>query len=175
MVPARVDEIQPKTVRTFSRNEQHGVWYPGMNLRLSWRGGMLPRPDLLQGSFSPFTSQEGTECFRVQHAASLEHFTEPGHMQKWIWCPICDDSKLSSPYASMPRILECSVEENCKRGAEVIVSQDSRPSFMDCHQWMTFATLRAFPLQQVPKLCAVLHGGVLMDALDEIEVRQPTF
>jgi hypothetical protein len=45
---------------------------------------------------------------------------------------------------------------------------------MDCDQWKLLASLRAFPLQQVPKLCAVLHGGVLTDALDKTEVQQPT-
>jgi hypothetical protein len=168
-----VRDIQPKTVREFSRSKLHGVWYPGMDLKLSWRGGKLPRPDLPEEPFTPFVSQNSPECLRLQKAVSL-HFTEPGKMRKWTWCPVWDISKLSSPYISMPRIQEQSVEEDCLRGAEVIVSQNCRPSFMDCDQWKSFASLRAFPLQQVPKLCAVLHGGVLSEALDKREVQQPT-
>jgi hypothetical protein len=164
--PATLAEVQPKNVRLFSQNLSHGVWYPGLDLQLSWQGGILPRPDLPKGLMSPFVSSRGPMA--SQQAAALEHFTEPGPMQKWMQCAILGPSLLSTSINTFPELMERTEREDRKRGAIVIASQRSRPSWLDAQQWEKFATLRAFPLQQVPRLCAALN--LLTEALGTPEV-----
>lgn len=81
-------------VRASSREAGHGVWYPGLDLQLSWQGGLLPRTDLVQCAFTPFVpaAHRATVC-----AAALIHFTEPGPMRGWMHSPMIGPSHLATP------------------------------------------------------------------------------
>jgi hypothetical protein len=138
-------------------------------MQLSWCGGRLPRPDLPQGGFSPFSSNQVASD--SQQAAALKHFTEPGLMQQWMQCATVAPSKLSTTHAPLPAIREQTEREDRTRGNRVVVHQHMRPERMSAQQWGLFASLRAYPLQQVSRLCAVLHSGALTEFLDMAEVR----
>lgn len=155
-------------VRAFSQDVGHGVWYPGLDLQLSWHGGLLPRPDLPKAAFSPFVEPASRNAVSM---AALLRFTEPGSVRAWTRCPVIGPSRLSTGIKVFPAFKEASDADDKKRGAAVIAWQSQRPACLSAEQWLTYGALRCYPLLQMQRLCAALRDSVLAEVLSAPEVR----
>ena len=138
-----------------------GVWYPGLEQRLLWCGG-----DVLQTTATVRGGPPAIEPFPERtvevQAAALRHFTERCELeQRWLSMPTVAPSRLAaaSRRASLPALQDATDGEHRTRGNAPLAQQ--APQDFSQAQWLKLATLRAFPMTQLPQLCALLQDGDL--------------
>jgi hypothetical protein len=155
-----------RNVRHYDRAQGHGMWYPSFDNCLLWQGGTIPRSDL--GGTSP--SNPFPELGVEGHLATVHFFTEPGPLAKWMRMPTRALSRLGSfcDNRTAPLLLEdCDQLTHCVRGNAVLAFQCDKPEHFSNLQWQVLAGLRAYPMTQLPLLCAALQDGSLHSVLHD--------
>lgn len=143
MSPFRVpteEEIQPRSVMSFSTPD-YGIWSPeelGRVACMRWFGGQFPI-DERHGYFNPFSG-------RIPRAVTIRYFTET----------FPEEYSLMQP--AMPQDDELA---SLSRGNMYVAELYSKPDWLNKNEYITFGSLRAYPNQQIRKICAVLHDRSL--------------
>eukprot|EP00961_Rhodomonas_salina_P257698 3482550-Rhodomonas_salina.4 len=122
------------------RTKMCGVWYPNAHQpKMGW----LKRRRWMD----PFAKIP--EAVRVMcHTEKLAtHSNDPGvEKLQWAMAQLCDSS---GKHAS------------ASRGNWAIVLQDLRPAWLTKHEFLEFGSLRAYPLQQLRKMCIAIKARSL--------------
>ncbi|CAM9398568.1 unnamed protein product [Choristocarpus tenellus] len=126
-----------------------GIWHPDILApgRMGWKGsGFIG--DTLSAMTNPFSPVIPTACV-------VEYYTErlPDRSQSLQW--------------AMPQYGW--KDTSSKRGNMAISRQDEKPDWLEKQGYLSFGALRAFPRQQLRKLCVILHEKLL--PLGESSVR----
>jgi hypothetical protein len=164
--PQEAVKPRSRNVRDYDRAQGHGMWYPSFDNCLLWQGGTIPRSDL--GGTSP--SNPFPELGVEGHLATVHFFTEPGPLAKWMRMPTRALSRLGSfcENRTAPSLLEdCDQLTHCVRGNAVLAFQSDKPEHFSNLQWQVLAGLRAYPMTQLPLLCAALQDGSLHSVLHD--------
>ena len=125
-----------------------GVWHPDDIApgRMMWKGGRY-KGDRKGSSFNPFSSLVQPEWMVVEHTERLME---------------------SSLQWAMPQRGFASTD--CTRGNLAIATQGDAPTWLDKVAYITFGSLRAYPLLQLRKLAVALRERSL--PLDQPDVRR---
>eukprot|EP00899_Mesostigma_viride_P003650 jgi/Mesvir1/13286/Mv16551-RA.1 len=121
-------------------HKHDGIWHPdGLSPTLGWQGcGCAPA--VPYGLYNPFAA--------IPHQMTVDYFTEllpsrPGSSLQW----------------AMPQYGTDNTDTT--RGNIAIAEQISRPAWMSKPQYLAFGALRAYPNQQVRKMCVALRDKLL--------------
>lgn len=133
----REDAMRPSHIDNYT-DSWHGVWhpdtlYPGM----VWKGSDCSA-DAFSGSFNPFS--------QVKHTDMVDYFTEKlaGEAKHLQW--------------AMPQY---GAQVAANRSNLAISAQNSKPSWLSKPGFFDFGSLRAYPFQQLRKLCVALRERTL--------------
>jgi hypothetical protein len=153
-------------VEDYDLSLQHGVCFPEPGIQLVW--------------YHPPCSRKGLSGMRAQQAmrvnlqtsdavaAMRELFVDSGPISQLAIAPsVLGPSKLVP--STTP--VEPATDEHKKRSNTILASQALRPSGLSQDAWMTLGQLRAYPMTQLPLLCAALQEGALSEVLDDPDVR----
>ena len=142
--PPPESEVRLRDVMCY-RNHDDGVWHPDqLQPTMQWYGGdfALDRFPLDQASraFDPAKLQD-------THRTTADYFTErfPG--------PDCERIQWT--------LVQYGQATASSRGNRTLTSQDAKPAWLTKPQFISFAGLRAYPRQQLRKLCAALRTRAL--------------
>eukprot|EP00899_Mesostigma_viride_P018047 jgi/Mesvir1/26243/Mv05721-RA.1 len=117
-----------------------GIWHPdGLTPTLGWQGCEFA-PAVSQGLYNPFAA--------IRHQMTVDYFTER-----------LPSGRASSLQWAMPQY--GADDTDATRGNIAIAEQTSRPLWMSKPQYLAFGALRAFPNQQVRKMCIALRDKLL--------------
>ena len=132
--PPKPGHIGPKCIKEFSSSSQ-AVWHPdNMFHFVLWKGGEFPLNDR-KGYFNP--------SFQIDKNFLSEYFTEK------------IDSKFQYTLTLYGK------QTNGDRSNIPIANQNDKPACLGKFSWLRFASLRAYPKQQLRKLCCILSENSL--------------
>ena len=133
-VPAKKGHVGPADVTELTSSSQ-SVWHPNFDVMghpiILWNGGEFHLDSRDKMFFNPF--KPINECLIV------DNFTER----------IDENIKFT--------LTQYEKHTAATRSNEAIAKQKNKPDCMNKFQWFTFASLRAYPNQQLRKLCCALN------------------
>ena len=133
-VPAKKGHVGPADVTELTSSSQ-SVWHPNFDVMghpiILWNGGEFHLDSRDKMFFNPF--KPINECLIV------DNFTER----------IDENIKFT--------LTQYDKHTAATRSNEAIAKQKNKPDCMNKFQWFTFASLRAYPNQQLRKLCCALN------------------
>eukprot|EP00892_Ulva_mutabilis_P000059 jgi/Ulvmu1/10053/UM059_0103.1 len=139
-----------------------GVWWPMPELaHRRWRGGPIARYSSVK-TIDPFAPRD--------HAAIAAAYTERGVYHEWLKVATVEEASrlclragaCGGSCCSRYRLQDTAAEVEAVRGNRVLAEQMDRPQGMSPENWQAFASLRAYPLQQLRVLCIALREGHLL-------------
>ena len=138
-----------------------GIHYPAPDVsQRLWQGGPVAR--YARSNFTdPFAPQDPAEV--------ASDFIDSGEYQSWLQVAprkrqsqLCACLKRCGAYCCNHYSSEdAQPHVEAARGNRVLAEQGDRPAGMSVDQWRVFASLRAYPLQQLRVLCVALREGSL--------------
>jgi hypothetical protein len=135
----KLSDVGPRHVEQISNAEQ-GIWHPdGLALHMQWSGGAssLDTSVFGGGLINPFAPG-------VSGVFVTEYYTEQ-----------LPSSSVASLQWAMPQ--HGSDGLGSTRGNEGLANQDTKPAFLSKKEYLTLGVLRAYPNQQLRKLCVALN------------------
>ena len=129
--------VGPSNVMSYTLPSD-GVWHPDSLIPEMWWSGGNFGPDHCSNYILPFG--------KVLTQATVHFFTEtlPAAFTSMQW--------------AMPIYGAC---VSADRGNYTLANQDTRPGWLSTPEFLAFGALRAYPNQQMRKLCIVLHNRSL--------------
>jgi len=131
----QASQFSPANVRHFS-SPSDGVWYPdALAPRLMWTGGQFDLDTRDGGYFNPFAT--------LPDDALVVKFTETLHCDRCAmqWAMVQNGTRAQPSRGNIPE-----------------ARQDSKPSWLSGKtEFFSYGTLRAYPHQQIRKLCVALR------------------
>jgi hypothetical protein len=135
--------IQQQTAEHYT-SRSHGVWHPDdWQLHMNWKGSGSAADKAWQlpdGFFNPVKELpvnllEGTftEQLPRQHSKLQWALWQPGELQ----------------------------QVDAERGNRGVATRCDAPAWLDHPAWLSFSSMRAYPLQQLQRLCAALREQLL--------------
>ena len=146
------DLVRPSDVMEMHSSSQ-GVWHPASESpNLLWNGGEFILDSRDSNFFNPFV--------HVGKSSTIEYFTEKV-LQKNVQYVVTQYGELTEQ----------------SRSNQGIAKQNEKPDTLNKPQWLTTSSLRAYPNQQLRRLCSSLcdRNLKLDDPLVRILIRQTLF
>ena len=133
--PPKLKKVGPKNVEDFYSKSQC-VWHPdSLQPVILWQGGGFPLDERGGYHFNPFV--------KIDNTSLIEYFTEKF------------DQNIQFT------LIQLREDTDSRRSNQPVANQKLKPSCFKKYQWLTFANLRAYPNQQLRKICSILNDRSL--------------